>query len=71
MQLAEHIISHCPHLKFTGLMTIGQMNYDWGQGENPDFIVSTVVQCLFSIQGPVSASSCFVSLDRELLRQGT
>ena len=52
-------------------MTIGQMNYDWGQGENPDFIVSTVVQCMFFIQGPVSASSCFVSLDRELLRQGT
>jgi len=43
VQLAEHIISHCPHLKFTGLMTIGQMNYDWGQGENPDFIC--LVQC--------------------------
>lgn len=37
----EHIISHCPHLKFSGLMTIGEMNYDWSQGANPDFIVST------------------------------
>ena len=37
----EHIISHCAHLKFSGLMTIGEMNYDWSQGANPDFIVST------------------------------
>lgn len=22
-------------------MTIGEMNYDWSQGANPDFIVST------------------------------
>lgn len=43
VELAEHIISHCPHLKFTGLMTIGEMNYDWSQGDNPDFIC--LVQC--------------------------
>lgn len=41
VELVEHIISHCPHLKFSGLMTIGEMNYDWSQGANPDFIVST------------------------------
>ena len=40
VELVEHVINHCPHLKFSGLMTIGEMNYDWSQGGNPDFIVS-------------------------------
>ena len=41
VELVEHIILHCAHLKFSGLMTIGEMNYDWSQGANPDFIVSS------------------------------
>lgn len=41
VDLVEHIISHCAHLRFSGLMTIGEINYDWSQGANPDFIVST------------------------------
>ena len=47
-ELVEHIISHCPHLKFSGLMTIGEMNYDWSQGPNPDFIVSKMLNCFLS-----------------------
>lgn len=43
VELVKHVISRCPHLKFRGLMTIGEMNYDWSQGENPDFIC--LVQC--------------------------
>lgn len=42
VELVKHIITHCPYLKFTGLMSIGEMNYDWSQGDNPDFIVSIV-----------------------------
>lgn len=43
VDLVEHIISHCAHLKFSGLMTIGEMNYDWSQGANPDFIC--LIEC--------------------------
>lgn len=42
-ELAKHIISSCPHLKFSGLMTIGEFNHDWSQGENPDFVM--LVRC--------------------------
>ncbi|KAK3751357.1 hypothetical protein QZH41_009297 [Actinostola sp. cb2023] len=38
-KLVQFIIQSCPNLKFTGLMTIGQYNYDWAKhGPNPDFI---------------------------------
>ena len=46
--LAQYVIEECPHLKLTGLMTIGQR----GQTitPNPDFVVSvqrtTVLVCL-------------------------
>ncbi|XP_078358533.1 pyridoxal phosphate homeostasis protein-like isoform X2 [Oculina patagonica] len=43
VELVEHVIQHCPHLKFSGLMTIGEMNYDWSQGANPDFVC--LVEC--------------------------
>lgn len=43
VDLVEHIISHCAHLRFSGLMTIGEMNYDWSQGANPDFIC--LIEC--------------------------
>ncbi|XP_028514740.1 pyridoxal phosphate homeostasis protein isoform X2 [Exaiptasia diaphana] len=37
--IVEYVIKNCPNLKFVGLMTIGQYNYDWEQcGPNPDFI---------------------------------
>ncbi|XP_068709655.1 pyridoxal phosphate homeostasis protein-like [Montipora foliosa] len=43
VELVNHINSNCPNLKFKGLMTIGEINYDWSQGDNPDFV--TLVQC--------------------------
>ncbi|XP_031563055.1 pyridoxal phosphate homeostasis protein-like [Actinia tenebrosa] len=37
--IVNFIIQNCPNLKFIGLMTIGQYNYDWGKhGPNPDFM---------------------------------
>lgn len=40
VDLARHIIEQCDKLRFCGLMTIGQINYDYSQGPNPDFQVS-------------------------------
>lgn len=40
VDLARHIIDHCDKLSFCGLMTIGQFDYDYSQGPNPDFQVS-------------------------------
>ncbi|CAF90890.1 unnamed protein product, partial [Tetraodon nigroviridis] len=33
----RHILSHCPALHFSGLMTIGRYGYDLSLGPNPDF----------------------------------
>ena len=43
LQLVEHVLKFCPRLHFVGLMTIGEINYDWEQGPNPDFVVSAPV----------------------------
>ncbi|KAF9188434.1 hypothetical protein BGZ51_000599 [Haplosporangium sp. Z 767] len=37
LQVAQHVIAECPHLKLAGLMTIGSPNPDLENGENPDF----------------------------------
>lgn len=36
--LVKHVIKNCQNLKFKGLMTIGQYNYDLSKGPNPDFL---------------------------------
>ncbi|XP_062509567.1 pyridoxal phosphate homeostasis protein-like [Corticium candelabrum] len=43
VDLARHIIEQCDKLRFCGLMTIGQINYDYSQGPNPDF--QSLIQC--------------------------
>nr|XP_058959304.1 pyridoxal phosphate homeostasis protein-like [Pocillopora verrucosa] len=53
-ELVEHIITHCAHLKFSGLMTIGEMNHDWSQRPNPDF--TTLVDCRKDICEKLSLS---------------
>lgn len=35
----KHIVSNCPALVFSGLMTIGRYGYDLSEGPNPDFQV--------------------------------
>ncbi|XP_013182768.1 PREDICTED: proline synthase co-transcribed bacterial homolog protein [Papilio xuthus] len=42
-QLVEHVLKNCQNLEFTGLMTIGQYDYDLSKGPNPDFI--TLAKC--------------------------
>ncbi|KAF9895666.1 hypothetical protein BX616_009110, partial [Lobosporangium transversale] len=37
LEVAQHVVSSCPHLKLSGLMTIGSPNPDLDNGENPDF----------------------------------
>ncbi|KAF9122975.1 hypothetical protein BGW39_009372 [Mortierella sp. 14UC] len=37
LEVAQHVVSTCPHLKLAGLMTIGSPNPDLENGENPDF----------------------------------
>lgn len=39
MDAVRHILSHCPALHFSGLMTIGRYGYDLSLGPNPDFQV--------------------------------
>lgn len=34
-----HIVTNCPALNFSGLMTIGRYGYDLSEGPNPDFQV--------------------------------
>lgn len=41
--MVEHVLKNCPTLKFNGLMTIGQYDYDMSQGPNPDFL--KLVEC--------------------------
>ncbi|CAG2112273.1 unnamed protein product, partial [Medioppia subpectinata] len=36
--LARLIRADCPHLKLTGLMTVGRFGHDWSAGPNPDFL---------------------------------
>lgn len=36
-RIVGHVIHSCQHLEFSGLMTIGEFNYDYSQGPNPDF----------------------------------
>ncbi|KAL4711614.1 hypothetical protein ACJJTC_003631 [Scirpophaga incertulas] len=42
-QLVEYILKNCPNLEFSGLMTIGQYDYDVSKGPNPDFL--SLIQC--------------------------
>ncbi|KAG0301853.1 hypothetical protein BGZ97_002583 [Linnemannia gamsii] len=37
LEVAQHVVSTCSHLKLAGLMTIGSPNPDLENGENPDF----------------------------------
>ncbi|KAG0022787.1 hypothetical protein BGZ80_011136 [Entomortierella chlamydospora] len=37
LEVAQHVISTCSHLKLAGLMTIGSPNPDLENGDNPDF----------------------------------
>jgi len=39
LEVAQHVVSTCPHLKLAGLMTIGSPNPALESGENPDFKV--------------------------------
>ena len=47
-QLANHVITQCPHLQLCGLMTIGRLGHDYTVGPNPDF------ECLRRCQSAVS-----------------
>ncbi|KAJ2940548.1 hypothetical protein O0L34_g6483 [Tuta absoluta] len=42
-KLVDHVIKNCPSLRFNGLMTIGQYDYDVTKGPNPDFLC--LVKC--------------------------
>lgn len=46
----KHILSHCPALHFSGLMTIGRYGYDLSLGPNPDFQVEKT--CVLQNQNP-------------------
>ncbi|KAF9175041.1 hypothetical protein BGX20_008598 [Mortierella sp. AD010] len=37
LEVAQHVVSTCSHLKLAGLMTIGSPNPDLENGDNPDF----------------------------------
>lgn len=52
----KHIVSNCPALVFSGLMTIGRYGYDLSEGPNPDFQVQfcySLSICLFKIMADV------------------
>jgi uncharacterized pyridoxal phosphate-containing UPF0001 family protein len=40
--LVKFIITDCTSLEFSGLMTIGALNHSLANGENPDFLVSSI-----------------------------
>ncbi|XP_026323100.1 pyridoxal phosphate homeostasis protein [Hyposmocoma kahamanoa] len=41
--MVEYVLKNCPSLKFNGLMTIGQYDYDMSLGPNPDFL--KLIEC--------------------------
>ncbi|EDO48718.1 predicted protein [Nematostella vectensis] len=52
-QLTEFVFNECPHLRLSGLMTIGQYNYDWEKhGPNPDFL--RLIRCREEICGKLN-----------------
>ncbi|GAA6107059.1 pyridoxal phosphate homeostasis protein isoform X1 [Tachysurus ichikawai] len=48
----KHIVSNCPALVFSGLMTIGRYGYDLSEGPNPDF---QGCWCLLACEGGSAA----------------
>ncbi|KAF9912939.1 hypothetical protein EC991_007553 [Linnemannia zychae] len=48
LEVAQHVVSTCPHLKLAGLMTIGSPSPDLENGENPDF--KSLNECRATVQ---------------------
>ncbi|KAG0303790.1 hypothetical protein BGZ98_006293, partial [Dissophora globulifera] len=60
VEVAQHVVSTCPHLKLTGLMTIGSPNPDLESGENPDF--KTLNQCKTAIEEALQIADLELSM---------
>lgn len=56
--LVSYVLTHCPHLHFIGLMTIGIYDYDISRGPNPDFVVSGIEFITFVMYWLLSCVKC-------------
>lgn len=60
IELARHIIHHCPELRLKGLMTIGSYGASASDDDNPDFTSltqtrSTLIKVLAEMDGETAA----------------
>ncbi|KAG0370222.1 hypothetical protein BGZ54_007233 [Gamsiella multidivaricata] len=74
LEVAQHVVSSCLHLKLAGLMTIGSPNPDLDNGENPDF--KTLNQCKTAIEETLKIADLDLSMGmsddfRRALLQGS
>ncbi|KAF9084572.1 hypothetical protein BGX27_003760 [Mortierella sp. AM989] len=75
LEVARHVISNCPNLKFSGLMTIGSPNPDLENGDNPDF--KLLNECKAMIESSLNITDLELSMgmsddfERALLQGST
>ncbi|KAF9544695.1 hypothetical protein EC957_011802 [Mortierella hygrophila] len=75
LEVAQHVVSTCSHLKLAGLMTIGSPNPDLENGENPDF--KALNECRTTIQDALKINDLELSMgmsddfERALLQGST
>ncbi|KAF9916767.1 hypothetical protein FBU30_001169 [Linnemannia zychae] len=75
LEVSQHVVSACPHLKLAGLMTIGSPNPDLEDGENPDF--KMLNQCRATVQDALKINDLELSMgmsddfERALLQGST
>ncbi|KAG0267945.1 hypothetical protein BGZ95_002695 [Linnemannia exigua] len=60
LEVAQHVVSTCPHLKLAGLMTIGSPNPDLENGENPDF--KSLNECRGAVQDALKINDLELSM---------
>ncbi|KAF9355810.1 hypothetical protein BGX26_006096, partial [Mortierella sp. AD094] len=75
LEVAQHVVSTCPHLKLAGLMTIGSPNPDLENGDNPDF--KSLNQCKSTVEEALNIRDLELSMgmsddfERALLQGST
>ncbi|KAF8948479.1 hypothetical protein BGZ47_004655 [Haplosporangium gracile] len=60
LEIAQHVVSTCSHLKLAGLMTIGSPNPDLENGENPDF--KALNECRTTVQDALKINDLELSM---------
>ncbi|KAG0297435.1 hypothetical protein BGZ96_006391 [Linnemannia gamsii] len=60
LEVAQHVVETCSHLKLAGFMTIGSPNPDLENGENPDF--KALSECRTTVQDALKINGLELSM---------